>query len=219
MGYRKSRAHKRHLEKRRRTRKQRGGGEALKSIGEWVAAVKRSPAFKKEESIYRPDPTAEPSFRLGAYRFPKLTDPSTQLPNIDESNDSDNTFDINFYAGVQEDPVDIRVEGANISAKWEPFLSVIPPPTPVDFKLYIDEHMNTDVMKVDPDFRTAVNHLIALENKLRRDENPITSLSDESKYPLFVWALMMNGPDKSVGIAPSLYSQNEVKEEFESQGR
>ena len=217
MGRRRSRANKHRLEKRRRTRRYQRGGAESTSIGDWIEAVRNSPAFKKDDPKFIQNPSAEPSVRLGAYRLTELTTPATKLPNIDSTQAND-SFDINRYAGNDEEPVDLRVEGANIRAKWAPFLSVDPPPTPADFKIYINQHMNTDLMKVDPDFRTAVNHLISVENKLRRGDDSVVSLSDETKYPLFVWALMMNPPDKTVAEAPSLFSKKDVSEELRSQG-
>jgi len=139
---------------------------------------------------------------------------------------ADPGFDINRGTDT---PFDIRIEGANLLEKWSPVM--YPPsetaggpaeltPTPAEFKAYIEQNMTADINNLDPDFRLAVDYLIMVENKLRTiagsDSKPIEILTNETEYPLFVWALMMNLP-QNAQPAPSLVSKGQVEQEIQSQ--
>jgi len=229
-----TRGNKHRLEKRRRTRrKQRGGASdevTVKSITEWLEAVKKSPAFQKSEDKYRPDPKREqPEFRLGEYRMRDLQNTTLTLPEMNppqagQIGTVDSEFDINRSTDI---PFDIRTEGANLLEKWGPVMYPPPEttggpaeltPTPAEFKAYIEQNTTADPNNLDPDFLLAVDYLIMVENKLRTfpgaDSKPIETLTNENEYPLFVWFLMMNLP-QNVQPAPSLVSREQVNEEIQ----
>jgi len=196
---------KRGNEKRRMTRRRQKGG-AVDNLDAWVAAVKASPMFAKTVDEAKPDAARSEPLRLGAYHFADLKRDELKLPDMKD--DQETNFNINQYSSGGT-PIDLRVEGAGLAIKWAPVTSANP--TPAEFKDYINENMGADINVADPDFREAVNYLVEIENKLRHDSDPITSLTDDSKYPLFVWALLMNLPEKPVEAVPALISEEEVK--------
>jgi hypothetical protein len=226
-----TRANKQRLEKRRRTRRKQRGG-AISNLTEWLDAVKKSPAFLKNEDIYKPSQAREqPVLRLGEYRMSDLKNPNLTLPPIirnenDHPEQVQEGFNIN-EKNPTETPFDIRIEGANLLEKWSPVMH--PPsetagsaelaPTPAEFKDYINQNEKADVNNPNPDFPIAVDYFIMAENKLRyiADTKPIESLTDDTSYPLFVWVLMMNLPENTQP-APSLVSKEQVEKELQSQG-
>ena len=188
-------------EKRRLTRKMRAqrGGADIRSIEDWLSAVGKTPIFAKTTDEVKPDmERAEETLRLGEYRMENLADSALKLPP-----GSDGTVEPNFNINIKDstaEPKDIRAEGAGLLVSWKDFMFGNPSPTPVDFKEYIQQLMSPETTqeRVDPDFiRYTMAHLMRVENKLRgfTDKEPISSLADDAKYPLFVWSLMMNLPD------------------------
>ena len=179
-------------------RAQRGGAD-IRSIEDWLTAVGKTPIFAKTTDEVKPDPSrAEASLRLGEYRMENLADSSLKLPPV-TTGPIDSDFDINKKDPSPE-PKDVRAEGAGLLVSWKDFMFGNPSPTPADFKEYMEQLMSPDVTqeRVDPDFiRYTMAHLMRVENKLRgfTDKEPISSLADDAKYPLFVWSLMMNLPD------------------------
>ena len=224
--HKRTRANKHRHEKRRRTRRKQRGGELdevkVKSISDWIDAVKKTPAFQKKEAKYQHLQREKPELRLGEYRMIDLKIPNLTLPEMNQVQvgQVESGFDINQFSSSKDSPFDIRTEGANLLEKWSPVM--YPPsetagvaeltPTPAEFKAYIEQNMTADPNNFDPDFLIAVEYLIKVENKLRSgsESNTIESLTDEAAYPLFVWALMMN---TNAQPAPSLVSKEQVEEE------
>ena len=195
-----TRMKKRH-ERRRRTRRakvQRGG--AIDSVQDWIESVKNSEMFKKDTD----------RSKTGAYHFSDLKDDSLRFQKKEPTQELvmvEPAYDINNQSGVVSDPLDIRVEGANLALKWAPLTAGNP--TPAEFKGYIEQHLTPGDAEGDPDLRLASEYLITVENKLRSDK--IDSLTDESKYPLFVWSLIMNAEGEE---APTLVPPMQVNEEL-----
>ena len=195
-----TRMKKRH-ERRRRTRRakvQRGG--AIDSVQDWIESVKNSEMFKKDTD----------RSKTGAYHFSDLKDDSLRFQKKEPTQELvmvEPAYDINNQSGIVSDPLDIRVEGANLALKWAPLTAGNP--TPAEFKGYIEQHLTPGDAEGDPDLRLASEYLITVENKLRSDK--IDSLTDESKYPLFVWSLIMNAEGEE---APTLVPPMQVNEEL-----
>lgn len=175
-------AHKRLLEKRRRTRKQRGGADEATSVGEWVRRVKLTHIFKEK----------------GNYVLGDLKDAHLALP---PSDDYSIAFDINNGTEA-ENKVDIRQEGAAIKEFLKESFSKLPALSPVQFKDFIMEVRRSEIGDAK-DIVDSIMFMIRIENKLRKDageefplleENP-DELANDSRYPLFIWALLMNNPD------------------------
>lgn len=208
---------KRH-ERRRRTRKarveQRGG--ALDSIQAWIGAVKNSEMYKKESDRSKADlDRQEVELRLGAYHFNDLKDDSLHFTKKEPSQaieQVDPSYNINNNDSGAE-ALDIRILGATLALKWMPLTSGNP--TPAEFKGYIEKYLTPGDMDGDADLREAATYLVTVENKLRQGEVEISSLTDESKYPLLVWSLLMNAEGEE---APTLVPLKQVTEELASQG-
>ena len=51
----------------------------------------------------------------------------------------------------------------------------------------------------DSTFQTSIDYMMATENYLRAQAvpsmTPVTSLTDQTKYPLFIWTLLASAPD------------------------
>jgi hypothetical protein len=151
--------------------------------------------------------------KAGAYHFSDLKDNSLRFQKKEPTQELvmvDPSYDINNLTGVASEPMDIRVEGANLALKWAPLTAGNP--TPAEFKGYIEQHLTPGETE-DPDLRIASDYMISVENKLRPDK--IDSLIDEKNYPLFVWALIMNAEGDE---APTLVPPTQVSEELASQG-
>ena len=77
-----------------------------------------------------------------------------------------------------------------------------------------------EIADQDPDFRIAANFLMESENKLRRIGyvDTIERLTEGEKYPLFVWFLMMNQPDKPEKSAPAFIPKAAANVEMAEEG-
>ena len=206
---RKTRAQKYRHEKRRVTRrKQRGGGE-IKSIDDWIAAVNESPAFVKTIDDFKPDPKREEEAqRLGNYKFSALKRDDLRFPDFIEYNSA---FDLDVYAGTSSvKKKDIRQEAAIAADILRDVLPVNP--TPYDFKNYIIDLREATLQE---DMNRSRIFLAELEEKLRKsvstDPNvAVKILEDDSKYPLYLWALVMNMPLKYVEPGVTLVPEEET---------
>ena len=187
-------AHKRLLEKRRRTLKQRGGGnneDNVKSVGEWIKRVKMSHVF-----------TAKGTYLLG-----ELKDPYLALP---ASGEYSVAFDLNNGTEA-ENKVDIRQEGAAIKEFLKSSIEQLPQLSPVQFKQYITEVRRSEIGDAK-DIIDSILFMIRLENTMRKEagenypllDEDADGLANDSMYPLFIWALMLNSPDNvEPGFSPN----------------
>jgi hypothetical protein len=204
---RKSRAQRHRHEKRRVTRRHQRGG-AIENIESWVAAVTASPAFAKTTDEFKMDnDRKEEILKLGAYRFSDLKRAELQLPDFIEYNP---VFDVDFYAGTKShQKEDIRQEGAVAAELLREVISANP--TPYEFKKYIEQLKRSDSQE---EIQRSLMFLAELEEKLRKtvSTNPTKILEDETKYPLYLWALVMNMPAKPVEPALTLVPTPAVPE-------
>ena len=204
---RKSRAQRHRLEKRRVTRRHQRGG-AVENIESWVTAVTASPAFAKTLDEFKPDADRkEEPLRLGAYRFSELKRDELQMPNVTEYSPS---FDLDVFAGTKSDQkTDIRQEAAAAAELLRDVISANP--TPYEFKKYIEQLNRTDTQE---EIQRSLMFLAELEEKLRKtiSTTPTKILEDETKYPLYLWALVMNMPAKPVEPALTLVPTPAVPE-------
>jgi len=179
----------------RRTRKvQRGGGE-INSIASWIAAVKKTPAFRAEEDKYIKQPEAEnDALWLGSYTIGDLIDDSLKLPEKERDanqlfvRDEEFLFDrVNDVSDFRDIAVALRLYFANI---------VNSNPTPNEFLRDIKE------MKEDPSTDSTILQTIqfaeTIEVKLKLLDNPNADilpydvLVNEQNYPLFILTLVAN---------------------------
>ena len=207
-----------------RGRKQYGGNRDIISVKSWIDKVKLHPAYTKVDTKYQHLDTREQvSFRLGEYTMNDLKDLSLKLPNRPEGSTSvEVQWDVNNDSGATAPKLDIRSLAATLYDKWNPFFGVTPSPTPSEFKEYITTNMSDDpeIADQDPDFRIAANFLMESENKLRRIGyvDTIERLTEGEKYPLFVWFLMMNQPDKPEKSAPAFIPKAAANVEMAEEG-
>jgi hypothetical protein len=175
-------AHKRLLEKRRRTLKQRGGGDEAATVGEWINRVKMSHVFASK----------------GTYALRELKDPYLALP---ASSEYSVTFDLN-NGQEAENKVDIRQEGAAMKEFLKESIEQLPQLSPMQFKQYISGVRGSAIGDAK-DIVDSILFMIRLENKIRKkagesypllDENA-DGLANDNMYPLFIWALLLNCPD------------------------
>jgi hypothetical protein len=193
---------KKRNERRRRTRKaerskaQKGG--AQDSIQAWIDAVKSTDIFKNQ---------------LGEYTLGSLKDDRLKFEPKQESSDIilniPTGYDINSF-NSQYPSQDIRDVGNSLALIRNELFKNIADNTPTDFKNYIENRMQ-DLN--DQDFQMSANYMVTVEQMLRNED--IKSLTDDSKYPLFVWALMINSEAKEI---PTLVPEKQVTEELKSQG-
>jgi len=194
---RKTRAQKYRHEKRRITRRKQRGGAEIKSIDDWITAVNESPAFVKAIDEFKLDPKREvEAQRLGNYKFSALKRDELRYPDFSEYK---RDFDIDVYAGITSaQKLDIRQEAATAA---DILRDVLPAnPTPYDFKNYMIDLREATLKE---DMNRSRIFLAGLEEKLRKsvstDPNvAVKILEDDSKYPLYLWALVMNMPLKYV---------------------
>lgn len=186
---------KKRNERRRRTRRakaQKGG--AQDSIQAWINAVKNTDVFKNQ---------------LGEYTLGSLKDEKLMFePKADSNEIVLNVpagYDINNF-NSQYPSQDIRDVGHSLALIRNELFKNISENTPADFKLYIENRMQ-DLN--DQDFQMSANYMVTVEQMLRNEE--IKSLTDDSKYPLFVWALMINSDAKEI---PTLVPEKQVTEEL-----
>jgi hypothetical protein len=171
---------KRLLEKRRRTikAKQRGGGEVT-NVGEWIRRVQASRVFQG-----------------GDYTLGELSDPYLKLPA--QKDDYDLAFDLN-NGTEPENRVDIRQEGAAIKAILKDNIGQL---TPSQFKDYIMEVRRSEIGDAK-DIVDSLMFMVRIENKMRVLANvtPLEESPDElgnaERYPLFLWALLLNTPENA----------------------
>jgi hypothetical protein len=199
---RKTRAQKYRHEKRRITRRRQRGG-AVENIEAWIAAVTASPAFAKATDEFKPDADRkEEALRLGAYHFSDLKRDELQMPDLTEYSTA---FDLDAYAGAKSDQkTDIRQEAAAAAELLRDVISANP--TPYEFKKYIEQLKQAGLQE---EIQGSLVFLADLEEKMRKsvstDPNEaIKILEDETKYPLYLWALVMNLPAKPVEPALTL---------------
>lgn len=183
------------------------------SVESWLTAVKNSAAFTKSEDRFTPNVKRhEEILHLGTYRFEDLKNPSLKLPDMpDDTVGVDPNFNV-YKNDTTLIPLDLRKLGAGLNDGWKPVIGTVPTPTAFEFKKYVtDQTMDADPENANPDFRDLANHSIFAENTLRTltNEPSIDRLTDDTKYPLFIWALMMNLPDKPVQAAPTLVPKDE----------
>jgi len=212
-----------------RVKNQKGGAPPVTSIAQWIENVKAHPAYTKLEDKYKPlESRQQASYRLGEYTMNDLKDLSLKLPNKPDNPSTtpegytrvEPEWDITLFAGTnqEEGPLDIRTMAANLYDKWRYFFDKNPSPTPAEFKEHINTFLSKDpaIVDQDQDFLVAANFMIESENKLRRGEAPIQGLTEDDTYPLLVWFLIMNQPDKSVQSAPSFIPKSEGKVEIQA---
>ncbi len=199
---RKTRAQKYRNEKRRVTRRRQRGG-AVENIEAWIAAVTASPAFAKTADEFKPDiDRKEEALRLGAYHFSDLTRDELQMPNLTEYSTA---FDLDAYAGTKSNQrTDIRQEASAAAELLRDVISANP--TPYEFKKYIEQLKQAGLQD---EIQGSLMFLADLEEKMRKsistDPNEsVKILEDETKYPLYLWALVMNLPAKPVEPALTL---------------
>ena len=226
---RRTRNRKHRRSKRRTHRKQRGGAPPVTSIAQWIENVKAHPAYTKVEDKYKPlESRQQASYRLGEYTMSDLKDLSLKLPNKPDNPSTtpegstrvEPEWDVTLFAGTnqEEGPLDIRTLAAILHDKWGYFFDRTPSPTPAEFKEHIATYLKEDpaIEDQDLDFRVAAKYLLDTENKLRRGDALIQRLTEDETYPLFVWFLIMNQPDKPVQSAPSFIPKSEVKSEIQA---
>jgi hypothetical protein len=169
------------LEKRRRTikAKQRGGGEVT-SVGEWIRRVQATRVFQEG----------------GDYKIGELSDPYLKLPAQEEEYVL--AFDLNNGA-EPENRVDIRQEGAAVAALLKDNVGQL---TPRQFKDYITEVRRSEIGDAK-DIVDSLMFMVRIENKMRAlanvtplEENP-DELANDARYPLFLWALLLNTPENA----------------------
>jgi hypothetical protein len=169
------------LEKRRRTikAKQRGGGEVT-SVGEWIRRVQATRIFQEG----------------GDYKLGELSDPYLKLPVQEEEYSL--AFDLNNGA-EPENRVDIRQEGAAVAALLKDNVGQL---TPRQFKDYITEVRRSEIGDAK-DIVDSLMFMVRIENKMRSlanvtplEENP-DELANDARYPLFLWALLLNTPENA----------------------
>ena len=193
---------KRQLEKRRRTRKsrQRGGGPTFTSIEDWISAVNASPVYAA--------PPANP-FKQGSYTLSDINnDNSLQLPNLEAYSDD---FDLDRYAGLTSRPqkADVREVGAAIAIQLTH--NNVRELTPVSFKDVMEQAYDLSKLPEYDDLSGSILYMVDTENKLRQNKETITRLDDASKYPLYIWALLMSAPAKPVDPPVSLAPVKEME--------
>lgn len=208
---RRTRNKKHRRSKRRTNRKQRGGAPPVTSIAQWIENVKAHPAYTKLDDKYK---TLE-------YTMNDLKGSSLKLPNKpDDSTRVEPEWDVTLFTGnnQEEGPLDIRTLAANLYGKWGPYMGSTPSPTPANFKEYFGTYLKDDpaIKDQDQDFRVAAKYMLDTENNLRRGEAPIQELTEDANYPLLVWFLIMNQPDKPVKAEPSFIPLSEVKAELKA---
>ena len=210
----------------RRYKNQKGGALPVTSIANWIDNVKNHPAYTKSEDKYKPlESRQQASLRLGEYTMNDLKDLSLKLPNKpnnpsttpEGSTGVEPEWDINLFSGNNqiEGQLDIRTMAANLHDRWGYFFDKNPSPTPAEFKEHIATFLREDreIADQDPDFPIAAKYMIDSENKMRRGEQLIEKLTEDDKYPLFVWFLLMNQPDVPVKSAPSFSSESDANAE------
>jgi hypothetical protein len=169
-----------------------------------MEAVNASPIYTKPQAEeFRP--VGEKEFSLGNYRLSQLTSDSLRLPEFEGYSDA---FDLERFAGTQN-PLqvnDLREQGAAIA---EMLRDVLPQnPTPAEFQQYMKEIYEK---LLATGIERSIADMVETENKLRRGTEPIERLDDGAKYPLYIWALVMNPPatpvPPRVALAPTPTSE------------
>jgi len=154
----------------------------VKSVGEWINRVKMSHVFTSK----------------GAYVLGELKDPYLALP---ASSEYSVAFDLNNGTEA-ENKVDIRQEGAAIKEFLKSSIEQLPQLSPTQFNQYIMEVRRSELGDAK-DIVDSILFMIRLENTMRKeagesypllDENA-DGLANDSVYPLFIWALLLNCPD------------------------
>jgi len=196
MGRETSRNRKRKIERRRRTRKHLQRGGRVENIQEWINAVEQK---FKEIAIAN----------ATNYKFSDLIDEKLRLPDMEKP---DLLFDVE--SGRTRTVRDLRSEYKKIVVDMGNIIDANP--TPQEFKEYIDTQVAPSAER-DTILDIAVKYATALENTLRRlaEKDTIDSLGDQTKYPLFIWALMMNPPEKPVDLLPSEVPKEQVESELQ----
>ena len=177
-------AHRRLLERRRRTIRtyrgnQRGSGSGSGSVEEWINAVKATKPFQNKSG-----------YVLGDLMDSELTLPSQA--------DYMYAFDLN--KDDPENKVDIRQEGATIRNFLKDSLARLPQISPKEFQEYITTVRRSEIGDADDIVKSLV-FMVRMENKIRSVagypplEETADGLADESRYPLFLWALILNTPE------------------------
>jgi hypothetical protein len=176
-------------------RKQKGG--AINDIEGWISAVNASPAFMKADPIYQEDKSrTNPAQRLGSYTFSQLKQAELKLPPF---RGYDDAFDLNRFLGKPVSP-SLRDGLHDRQAILHEILRDIisENPTPWEFVDYIKNIEN------NPDYALAIKYMLDLENMFRPSGSKITSFSESSQAPFYIWALVMNPPEIPVEVKPSL---------------
>ena len=171
---------------------QRGG--RVDNIQEWINAVERK--FKEIGSTYK---------------LSDLIDERLRLPDMDKP---DPLFDVE--SGRSMTIRDLRSEYKKIVEDMGNIIDA--DPTPQQFKAYIDTQVAPSAER-DTILDIAVKYAITLENTLRRfsekEKDAVASLGDAETYPLFIWALMMNPPEKPVDLLPTEVPKEQVETELQ----
>lgn len=166
-----------------------------------------SPIYKQTDE-FKSVGEKDTKFSLGNYKLSQLTSESLRLPEFEGYNES---FDLERFAGTQN-PLqvnDLREQGAAIA---EMLRDVLPlDPSPMEFQQYMkdiyEKLLTTGIER-------SIADMVATENKLRRGTNPIDRLDEGDKYPLYIWALVMNPPaipvSPRVALAPTPTSEAPV---------
>lgn len=194
-----SRYTRRNLKKRsvRRTRRllrrlnlkqQRGGaGEPVTSLGAWISAVQKSPSWVSAD--------ASVPLRDLAEDVPITLEVSRQARNGMTYTERDEAFEI---PGLGMNPADIRRLAPTITEILQ-LLGVTPSITREGFARQI-----LSASSADPDIALRIQTLVKIENAIRAaagsDMSHITTLSDSTAYPLFIWYMF-------IGATPGLVAQ------------
>ena len=171
---------------------QQGGGDNIKSIADWVSAVKQSPAFTQTDDQYKPElSSSSPELRLGKYRLSdlKAKDESLTLPLREK--DSQGFKD---EPGFLANGSDIRDVAATLRDQFH--LIVNDNPTPYEFMTHIVS-TQTDP-NVDPSILRSIHLAETLELFLQKEADPSRQVdqqkvfTDPQYYPLFFLTLLAN---------------------------
>lgn len=190
---------RRHLKKRgvRRTRrllrrgwlgkqqKQRGGAEIVTSLGAWIAAVQKSPSWSSADST-------APLRNLAA-DVPITPEVRRLEQNGMTYTEREEAFEI---PGLAMNPADIRRLAPTVERVLRS-LSITPE---MNRELFARQILTAG--SADPDIALGIQTLVTIENALRTsvDMPPITTLSDSTAYPLFIWYMF-------IGATPGLVAQ------------
>jgi hypothetical protein len=168
-----------------RQQKQRGGADTVTSLGAWIAAVQKSPSWASVD-------TAAPLRDL-AEDVPIMPAVRRQEHNGSVYTERDEAFEV---PGLAMNPADIR----RLAPTVEGVLRRLGVTPDVSHEVFAQTILSAGA--ADPDTALGIQTLVEIENAIRTstDMSPITTLSDSTSYPLFLWYMY-------IGATPGLVAQ------------